>query len=165
MSLVWQNLADALRAEIAEYGALLHLFSEQQRLLFARDADGVLRLSTEIEGQVAALHDCRHRREQAGVAYARAHGHPAGATLRSLLPSIDAEARPLLEALITEVNRLVHRTRRITRHNQALLARAVETHQELLRILRPGAFSPTYAPNGRVAAAGPRPASSLQAAG
>jgi hypothetical protein len=164
MNHLWKNIADCLRAEVAEYGGLLHLFEQQQRCLFGREADGVLKLSTEIEAQVARLHDCRTHREQAVVDFAAAHGHPAGATLRSMLASVEAEARPLIEALIDEVNRLIHRTRRITRHNHALLARAVETHQEFLRVLRPEAFTSTYAANGRMGGA-VRITPSLQAAG
>ena len=165
MKTMWKNLADCLRAEIAEFGGLLNLFEEQQRCLFARDADAVLRLSSEIEAQVGRLQDCRRLREQAAVGFAATHGHPAGATLRSMLPSVDAEARPLLEALIAEISRLVFHTRRITRHNHTLLASAVQTHQELLRQLRPDAFGQTYAANGRMSLTGPRPQASLKVAG
>jgi flagellar biosynthesis/type III secretory pathway chaperone len=165
MNHLWENIADCLRAEISEYGALLHLFERQQQCLFSRQADAVLQLSADIETQVARLHECRHRREQASVEFARAHGHPVSATLRSMLPSAPAAARPLLEALISEVNRLIHRTRRITRHNHALLARAVETHHDFLRALRPDAFTTTYAPDGRASTRSARSSSTLQAAG
>jgi hypothetical protein len=165
MKTMWKPIADCLRAEIAEFGGLLQLFEEQQLRLFARDADAVLRLSAEIEAQVGLLHDCRLRREQAAVDFASAHGHPAGATLRSMLPSVDAEARPLLEALIAEINRLIFRTRRATRHNHALLASTVRTHQELLRQLRPDAFNQTYSANGRMGLAGPRSRTAFKVAG
>lgn len=165
MNVIWENLADCLRGEIAEYGGLLGLFEEQQRCLFARDADAVLRLSSNIEAQVRVLRDCRRRREEAVAAFATAHGHPATVTLRSLLPQVAADVRPLLEALINEVNHLIHRVRRTSRHNHTLLARAVETHQEILRQLRPDAFVKTYGLNGSVSVAGTRPASALQAAG
>lgn len=153
MNVLWNNIADSLRAELAEYGSLLQLFEQQQFHLFGRDPDAVLRLSGEIEAQVARLHDCRARREQVSMEFAQAHGHPPGATLRSMLPSIASDARPLIEALINEVNHLIHRTRRITRHNHALLARAVQTHQEFLRVVRPDAFNHTYAANGRMSGA------------
>jgi flagellar biosynthesis/type III secretory pathway chaperone len=165
MNASWESLAEGLRAEIAEYGCLLRLFEEQQRSLFSCAADTVLRLSTEIEAQVRVLHDCRRRREQMVAAFASAHGHPASATLRSLLPQVAADARPLLEALINEVNHLIHRVRRTSRHNHMLLAHAVETHQETLRALRPDAFIKTYAANGRVSVAATRSAPALQAAG
>ena len=165
MNHLWKNIADCLRTEIAEFGGLLQLFEEQQRSLFARNADAVLRLSAEIERQAARLHDCRRQREAAATAFAAAHGHPAGATLRAMLPSVDAAARPLLEALITEINHLIYRTRRATRHNHALLASTVRTHQELLQQLRPDAFNQTYAANGRMSLTGPRTQAALQVAG
>lgn len=166
MNPVWHSITEALRQEITEYGALLHLFEQQQHRLFARDAEGVLQLSTDIETQVRTLHDCRRRREELVAAYAVAHGEPASATLRSLLTSFAAEVRPLLEAMIAEINVLIHRVRRVSRHNHTLLARSVETHQQLLRQLQPDAFTQTYAPNGRVSlTTTARPAAALQAAG
>ena len=149
----WQNIADSLRLELAEYGALLGLFEQQQQSLFARDPEAVLRFSGEIEAQTRILHDCRLCREQATAALAKAHGQPASSTLRSLLPNVEADARPLLEALVNEVNRLLHRVRRISRHNHTLIARTLELHQDLLRQLRPDAFTKTYAPDGRVSLA------------
>jgi flagellar biosynthesis/type III secretory pathway chaperone len=161
----WQLIADALRQEIAEYGGLLHLFEQQQHFLFRRDADAVLRLSTEIEAHVAALHECRRNREAAVAAFATANAQSPASTLRSLLPFFAAEVRPLLEALISEINVLIHRVRRVSRHNHSLLARSVETQQQLLRSLRPDSFTQTYAPNGRMALSAARPAPAFKVAG
>lgn len=162
----WQVIAESLRAEIAEFGGLLRLFEQQQQALFARDPETVLRLSAEIEAQARALNDCRQRREQLVADYAVGLDQPATATLRSLLPFVDADARPLLDALINEVNRLIHRVRRLTRQNHTLLARTIESHQETLRALRPDAFVQTYTAGGRKAiVTNARPATALQAAG
>lgn len=160
----WQSIAESLRQELTEYGALLSLFEQQQECLFKRDPDAVLRLGGEIEGQAHILQDCRARREQAVASFATSVGAAANATLRSLLPHVESDARPLLEALINEINVLLHRVRRTSRHNHALLSRTLELHQETLRQLRPDAFTKTYSPSGRVslAAAG---APSLRAAG
>ena len=160
----WQPIAEALRHEIAEYGGLLNLFEDQQRCIFQRDAEGILAINLGIEAQVSTLQDCRRAREQAVAAFAEARGQARTSTLRSLLPLFLAEVRPLLEALIDQVNVLIHRVRRVSRHNQALLARSIEAQQQLMRTLRPGSFSPTYAPNGRVALAAPRPAPAIQVA-
>ena len=165
MSTSWQDLAACLRAELADYGALLHLFEAQQRSLFAREAENVLDLARAIETQAAALADARSARERAVAAFAVAHGQSASSTLRSLLPAIEADARPLLEALIDEVNRLLHRLRRTSRQNHSLLAHVVHTQQELLQQLRPQAFTKTYSPSGRVAVAGAAAASTLRASG
>src|SRR5437016_5710998 len=100
----WQSIAECLRQELAEYGELLRLFEQQQESLFKRDADGVLRLGGEIEDQAHILQDCRGRREQTVSAFAKSNGLPESSTLRSLLPHIEVAARPLLEALINEIN-------------------------------------------------------------
>jgi flagellar biosynthesis/type III secretory pathway chaperone len=165
MSIHWQQIADHLRAELADYGGLLHLMETQQRSLFDRDAATVLRCAGEIEAQTRAAGESRVRREQVVSSFATERGQAAGSTLRSLLPLIEADARPLLEALIAEVNLLIHRVRRTGRHNHTLLARAVESHQETLQHLRPQAFTKTYSPAGRVALSVAAPARTLQVAG
>lgn len=162
----WVIIADALRAEIAGFGDLLNLFERQQQCLFARDADGVLALSTEIEAHTRSVQERRQRREQIVAAFALAHNQPVGATLRSLLPFVTADARPLLEALIAEVNVLIHRVRRLTRQNHTLLARTVAAHQDLMRSLRPDTFLHTYSPDGRKSlTTNVRTTGALQAAG
>jgi len=161
----WQKIADCLRGELAEYGALLALFAEQQKSLFERDANEVLRLSSSIESQVRTLEQCRRQREGLVAEFAVANAQPASATLRSLLPIIDGVARPLLEALIGEINHLLHRVRRTSRHNHTLLARAVEVHQDTLQQLRPQAFTKTYSPAGRVSIVAGDPSSTIRIAG
>jgi len=161
----WQDIAGLLRTELAEYGGLLALFAEQQKFLFQRDANAVLRLSGDIERQVRTLEQCRGDREAAVAAFATARGQPAGATLRSLLPHVEATAQPLIEALIAEINHLLHRVRRTSRHNHTLLSRTVEVHQEALQQLRPNAFTRTYSAGGRVTISAGQTTSTLRAAG
>lgn len=165
MSTPWEYIAECLREELADYGGLLHLFEEQQRALFNRDADTVLQLANDIEVHARAVGQSRCRREQAVAALAEANRKPTTSTLRSLLPFVEADARPLLEALINEVNTLLHRVRRTSRHNHTLLTRAVEVHQDTMQSLRPNAFTKTYSPAGRVSVAAAHPAGTLRAAG
>lgn len=162
----WTIIADALRVEIAGFGDLLNLFEQQQQRLFARDTDGVLHLSGAIEAHTRKMQADRQHRESLVAAFALTHDQPATATLRSLLPFTPPAARPLLEALIGDVNRLIHRVRRLTRQNHLLLARAVESHQELMRSLRPDTFQQTYSAEGRkTLTANTRAAGALQATG
>jgi flagellar biosynthesis/type III secretory pathway chaperone len=161
----WEMIAEALRNELSEYGGLLRLFEQQQASLFARDADSVLTLSLAIETETRTLADCRRRREEIVASFALRNERPANSTLRSLLPFIDADARPLVEALIDEVNRLIHRLRRTSGHNHTLLTRVVEVHQETLSHLRPHAFTKTYSPGGRLSVAPSQASSTLRVAG
>jgi flagellar biosynthesis/type III secretory pathway chaperone len=165
MSIAWEDIAERLRAEAAEYGRLLQLIEEQQRMIFRRDVEGVLHCNESIQAQTALLQDLRRRREKLAAAVAVEQGRPAGATLRSLIPAFAAAGQPLLEALIGEINHLIHRVRRSLRLNRRLLAATLEVHQELLRRLRPDAFTKTYARDGRVSVAVPRDRPTMQAAG
>ncbi len=153
MNITWQSLAELLRLELAEHGALLQFYNDQQECLFARDAEGVLLVSEAIKEQVGKLADHRKEREKAISGFAKLHQQPADSSLRNLLPFIEADARPLIEALIGEVNQLVHRVRRAGRHNHHLLSRTVSLHRETLNNLRPGGVTETYAPNGNVSLA------------
>lgn len=146
----WQPIADALRREVGEYGGLLSLFEQQQRFLFARDPESVLRISNEIHEHVADLHDARRSREELVADLAVSCGQPGDSTLRSLLEFLSPEARPLIDALIGEVNVLIRRVRQVSRHNQSLLQHALDSQQQILRAFRPDSFVQTYSPKGRV---------------
>jgi flagellar biosynthesis/type III secretory pathway chaperone len=165
MNTHWETIAECLRHELADYGGLLSLFEQQQQSLFDRNADQVLHLANEIEQQSRTLAECRTRREMEVAAFAQSHGQPVTASLRSLLSFVEPAARPLLEALINEVNALLHRVRRTSRHNHTLLSRAVEIHQETLQHLRPNAFTKTYSPAGRLSVTTALPTGTLRAAG
>lgn len=167
MKTAWETIAGCLRDELQEYGGLLGLFEEQQGALFRRDASAVLATVASIEDQTRVAAKKRLRRELVVRDFAVANGCAADATLRQMLTRFPEEVRPMLEALIDEVNRLVHRARRAVRQNTQLLQRAVEMHQEALRLLRPDSFTKTYSPHGQVnvAAAVQAPPSALQAVG
>lgn len=167
MNEAWQTIAECLRDELEEYGALLGLFEEQQNALFRRDASGVLSSAGAIEHQAKSATIKRQRREAVVSDFAKWHGRGTDATLRSLLPFMQEEVRPMIEALIDEVNRLIHRTRHFARQNATLLQRTIDLHQEALRALRPDLFTKTYSPRGQVSVASTlkQPGPSLQVVG
>jgi flagellar biosynthesis/type III secretory pathway chaperone len=161
----WKIIIVQLRQELVDYGALLSSFDEQQRALFARQPDTVLRLSSVIKEQVDRVITSRAQRENAVNEFAEAHRMPPGSTLRSLLPLIDKDAHPLFEALIGEINLLLHRVRRTHRQNHTLLNHTVTMHRETLQLLRPNTFTKTYSPAGHLSMSSGRVASTLCAAG
>jgi len=165
MNTTWETIADCLRDEVAGYARLLSLFEEQQRLIFRRDPSGVLRASDSIREQVQAVDHLRGDREVTVAQFALAQGRPPSAPLRSLIAAVAPEARPLLAALISDINRLTHQVRRAARLSQRLLASSVEIHQELLRRLQPGSFNTTYAANGRLSVSASLPVAALQTTG
>jgi len=156
-------MATRLRREISEYGQLLHLYEEQQHLILRNSPRGVLEAGRAIEAQVRILDRERQLREDSVGLFAAANGQPAGSTLRSLLPLVEEDARPLFDALILEINLLIHRVRRDAQRNHRLLRCMVDCHQEILQRLRPDGFTKTYARNGRVSVAAARPALASQA--
>jgi hypothetical protein len=161
----WSDIADCLRGEIAEYGRLLNLIEDQQKLIYGRNPDALVRLNPSLEAQVEVLHECRARREKATRVLAKAPAEAEVPPLRSLLPLVKAEVRPLLSALIIEVNHLVRRVRRAMAVNLRLLSYTVEYQQEFMRRLWPAAFTKTYAADGRVSVARLRGAPSMLTAG
>jgi flagellar biosynthesis/type III secretory pathway chaperone len=167
MNNAWESIAHCLREELEEYGGLLGLFEEQQNALFRRDANGVLATVGAIESQARSATVKRQRREQLVSDLARSHSRDADTQLRSLLPYFPESVRPMMEALIDEVNRLIHRTRKHARQNADLLQRTIEMHQEALRSLRPDLFTKTYSPRGQVSVAktSSTPRVSLEAVG
>jgi flagellar biosynthesis/type III secretory pathway chaperone len=146
----WEIIANHLRTELQGYGGLLALFEEQQNHLLQRNPDAVLSLAQTIETQARVTAEHRLQRELFVREVAELHGYPSDSHLRQLLPRFPAEVQPLLDALMDEVNHLIHRVRRGARQNQQLLARAVEMHQEMLRTIRPAAFVKTYSPRGQI---------------
>jgi len=161
----WDNIAECLRSEIAEYGRLLNLIEHQHKLIFQRDPGAILRHNPALQAQVDLLHECRGRREQAARDFAAAHDQPSARTMRALLPLVAADGRPLMAALIAEINHLVHRVRRALALNQRLLATTVDCQQEFMRRLWPSAFTKTYAADGRVSVTRLRRMPSMQTAG
>ena len=150
MNSSWTIIVEHLRAELQAYGGLLVLFDEQQHNLLRGDSDAVLSYAHEIEAQVKTTAELRDRREHAVNVFALEAGQPVGLSLKKLIPHFPADVRPLLSALINEVNHLIHRVRRGATRNHQLLSCAIELHGETLRILRPSAFIKTYSPQGQV---------------
>ncbi len=149
----WTPVVEALRSELAEYGGLLQLIDGQQKKIFALDSEGVAEFVPQLEQQAETARERRDEREAVVRDFARAHGQPTERPLRQMLTAFPAEVRPLLEALIDEINHLLQRTKQRTRQNQLMLRRLVELHHELVPALRPQAFTKTYSRSGQVAVA------------
>lgn len=145
-----ESLAPSLRAEVQEHGALLNLFEEQQAAILRREPDLVLNLAEAITRQLDLIRSCQRQRKDAVRATALEAGCAENIPLSALIPHFQTAAQPLLEALMTEVNRLIRQTRRRARQNQMLLARTIETSRLILERLKPGSMSKTYSANGRV---------------
>ncbi|TVR53936.1 MAG: flagellar protein FlgN [Puniceicoccaceae bacterium] len=153
----WEPLVELLREEVQEYGQLHNLLSAQQEHIIERKAEAVLAGNDDIDRQVETLSGIRRRREAAVAGLAGRAGLPGDTPLSEVTSRFPEYVRPLLEALGSECNEMIRRTRHKARQNHLLLSRTLHLTQEALRALKPELFSQTYASSGKVALGGPLP--------
>ena len=144
------GFVDALRAEVQEYGELLQLFEEHQAAILHRQADALLALDGRVDAQLQLIQARRKERETLAAVIAAEANPPVESTLADLLPLFREALRPLVHALVTEVNQLVSRARRRAQQNRMLLARSTEVTQALLDMLEPGTVTRTYSSRGKM---------------
>jgi hypothetical protein len=154
-------LVPLMRAELDSYGGMLAAFDQQQAYLLARDLDEANATAAEIESLAQAAVTCRQARETWVEDFALQHGQSPDTPVQKLLSYFPADHRPLIDALISEINHLIRRVRRRAEQNHNLLARAVEIHRDVLERLHPAARPRTYAPSGHVRAHGLRSISAV----
>jgi hypothetical protein len=124
-----EKVIDAMRAELQEYGGLLNLFDQEQDAILNRDRDTVTEAGLTIEAQQVTLRARRSERENLVAALTpKAEARPP--LLHAIL-HFPLAMRPLVEALATEVNRLIVRVRCQAEVNRMLLVRAFEMIPEL----------------------------------
>ena len=150
MTINYDNLIGALRDEVQEYGELLSLFNDQQAAILERNPSRVLEVQDTIKEQLVTINDCRKRREQVAKEFAVDIGEEPGSSVRQLIDKCEETVRPLLNALIYEVNQLISKTRRRGHQNQMLLARSIEVSQQILQRLNPGGLTKTYSRRGQI---------------
>jgi hypothetical protein len=150
MTIHQDNLIVALREEVQEYGELLSLFNDQQTAILERNPNLVLAVQDSIKEQLEAIHSCRKQRETVARELAVEIGEDPDSSVKQLIDKCEETVRPLLNALIYEVNNLISKTRRRGNQNQMLLARSVEVSQQILQRLNPGGLTKTYSRRGRI---------------
>ena len=139
-----QNLIEALRFELQQYGEMLALLDRQQELVIARAASEVFQCVGLIQAQSAAIQQARAQREDCRRALAEQTVLPSNTSFASLIPRLPPEYRPLLQALVEENNALLVRVHQRARQNHLLLSRSVEFMQSLLNSLLPGRETRVY---------------------
>jgi flagellar biosynthesis/type III secretory pathway chaperone len=145
-----EQIIAALRGELEEYGGLLNVFDEQQQAILNRQPDAVLALEEKLSAQLSAVRTRRTQREGLLSRFAGDGRPPSRVSVLGAIPAFRESLRPLVEALASEINRLIALTRRRAEQNQMLLARTVEVMQEVCERLQPGAVTRTYAANGQM---------------
>lgn len=147
----WDELATALRDELAEYGGLLALLDEQRDAILARQIDRLAGMASEVEAQTLAANRHRLARERLGADLAMRFGGRSDLTVKDLIPLMPANCRPLFQALLENGADLIEKTGTKARRNSAMLARASEINEDILRRLQPRSMTKTYNARGTVA--------------
>ncbi len=149
-----QNLVEALREELKEYGEMLALLDQQQDLVMRRQAQDLVVSTSGVNAQAEAIAAARNEREQRQRQVARQLGLPEDAPFAVVVPQLPPDYRPLVNALVQENNELLARIQQRARQNHLLLSRVVDLMQRFITSLFPGTPTPTYSDAGRVLASG-----------
>lgn len=137
-----QNLIEALREELKEYGEMLALLEHQQHMVVHRQTQDLMQCASAISAQAQTIAAARLEREQRQRRIACWLDLPEQSTLSVLVPRLPAEYQPLAQALIHENNELLTRVQQRARQNHLLLSRVTDLMQRFVGSLFPAAPSP-----------------------
>ncbi|HTI72311.1 MAG TPA: flagellar protein FlgN [Candidatus Limnocylindria bacterium] len=160
-----EQLVEALRQELQQYGEMLARLDLQQELVVRRASDQLLDSVSQIEFQGVAIQDARRNREYCRRALAQAVGLAGEATFAEIIPRLPVDYRPLVGALVEENNALIHRVQQRSRQNHMLLTRTMELMQRLLGSLFPSTGTTTYSGSGTMLGATLAPRALYEAVG
>lgn len=152
-----RELIDSLRNELTECGELLALLQEQQSLIIARSSEGLLTNIELVNVQFEKISTVRQLREEHQRQYAAEIGVPAEASFADISSRVEAAYRPLLSALVGEINGTLDSLHQWLRQNHRLLGRSLDLLQQLIKGLFPTTVGTTYSRRGYVTPTAPPP--------
>jgi len=120
MNELLQNLVEALREELRQYGEMLALLDEHQELVVGHRGPDLLQNIADVDSQTQALRITRDEREQRRRHLARILEQDEDIGFKELTPLLPAEYRPLVQALVQENNDLLLRIRQRARRTSRL---------------------------------------------
>ena len=147
------NLIEALREELKQCGEMLALLDQQQELVMLRQTPGLLQIVAAINAQAETLQAVRLERDQRRRHLARTLGLNEDVSFKDLIPRLELNYQPLIQALVQENNELLVRIQQRSRQNHLLLTRTLEMMQRFMSTLFPGNGKPVY--NGAGVVFGP----------
>lgn len=146
----WDELAEALRGELAEYGGLLSLLEEQRAAIVSRRTDQLNDVNERVQAEMASAVRCKDVREKVCLRLARACGAPDNATVRELIGYMPPASRGMFEALMKAATGVTERVGDKVRRNSLLVARASEVNEKLIMGTRPQSTTKAYNNRGSV---------------
>ena len=147
-----QQLVDALREELQQYGEALALLDQQQELIKSHAVPQLAEAVQAVNRQMETI--CRARESRTScqrelAALLQMDGQTS--TLVELCKFVPDEYRLQITALVEENNKLLVRVRHRVRQNQLMLTRSVELIQQVLDGLLSTARTSLYDDNGLLA--------------
>jgi len=130
-------LIDSLRTELQQYGEMLALLEAQQESVLRREPGSILSSVSAVESQSAAIQAARESRETFRRQLAWTLGRPEAGSFEDLLPLLPGDYRPLVGALVQEINQLRERAGL----NLEQLRRSLDLMERFLNSLAPEARS------------------------
>ena len=130
-----QNVIQALRNELHQYGEMLALLDQQQHVVAHSGAEEILRSISHINQQSLSIQAARERRKNAQRELAAALQQPDNATFSTLIPLLPNSYQPMVSALVQENHELLVRVRERAQANQLLLRRSLELMQRFITTL------------------------------
>ena len=127
-----QDLVEALRMELQQYGEMLALLDYQEDLINLRGADAIFASMTALGAQDDAIRRARQTRQEIQGNFAGSAGYDAGATFTKLLPVIPPPYHGLIAALVEENNQLLQRVRQSAERNRNMLRESLEYMQRFV---------------------------------
>ena len=150
MKPVLEELIQILREELTQYGELLRLLEQQLELIVSRSAEGLFENLAAINSHIPVIAETRQKRDLLRRELAGTFGLSATASFRLLIQSSPEDYRPLLDALVTEINDLLGRAQQRLRQNHILLRRSIDLMQQMITSLFPTAIGRTYNQAGAI---------------
>ena len=132
MTATLEQVIEALRNELQQYGEMLALLEAQHHAVAHRESGSVLTSIAAVEAQSRAMSDARQARETQQRQLAWAVSQPGNVTFQELLPLLPGDYRPLISALVQEINHLLGRVRQLAEQNQQHLRRSLELMERFL---------------------------------
>jgi hypothetical protein len=124
----WNQLVDALRDELQEKGGLIRLLDQQVQAVYRRDTHQNVYLEEQIRLQLRVIARSAQIRESLLRQSASSFQLSEDVGVTELIAHFPDFVRPLLEALVTEVDRLSNRLQERLGQNEGLKQRfLVET--------------------------------------
>ena len=125
-----QNLIEALREELKQYGEMLALLDHQQKLAAHRRSPELLDSIGAVNAQAEAIRVARQEREQRRRHLARTLALDETSGFGELTPRLPRDYQPLVQALVQENNELLIRVQQRALQNhfyaEVLVADGVE---------------------------------------